>query len=166
MKHRRLFNECTMNLNDFGIRARITAGLALILFLAVLSTGMSLKNNTSVRFESGEVSGSWIPAIDNLGHMKGFVADHYLAVSDRMAGRDQSDAASFGKRIQTIESDLAKATEVYAATLLTYTEESAAQGNAPDDQHPHHNIGGRCNGERCENGKPHAHHAIDISGPR
>ena len=119
-----------MNLNDFGIRARITAGLALILFLAVMSTGMSLKNNVSVKFESGEVSGSWIPAIDNLGHMKGFVADHYLAVSDRMAGRDTSDAASFGKKIQTIESELAKATEVYAATLLTYTEESAAQGNA------------------------------------
>ena len=119
-----------MNLNDFGIRVRITAGLALILFLAVLSTGMALKNNVSVKFESGEVSGSWIPAIDNLGHMKGFVADHYLAVSDRMAGRDASDAASFDKKIQTIESDLAKATEVYAATLLTYTEESAAQGNA------------------------------------
>ena len=119
-----------MNLNDFGIRARITAGLALILFLAVMSTGISLKNNVSVKYESGEVSGSWIPAIDNLGHMKGFVADHYLAVSDRMAGRDQADAASFSKKIQTIESDLAKATEVYAATLLTYTEESAAQGNA------------------------------------
>ena len=119
-----------MNLNDFGIRVRITAGLALILFLAVLSTGMALKNNVSVKFESGEVSGSWLPAIDNLGHMKGFVADHYLAVSDRMAGRDASDAASFDKKIQTIESDLAKATEVYAATLLTYTEESAAQGNA------------------------------------
>jgi methyl-accepting chemotaxis protein len=119
-----------MNFNDFGIRARITAGLALILFLAVMSTGISLKNNVSVKYESGEVSGSWIPAIDNLGHMKGFVAEHYLAVSDRMAGRDQSDAASFTKKIQTIESDLAKATEVYAATLLTYTEESAAQGNA------------------------------------
>ena len=86
-----------MNLNDFGIRTRITAGLALILFLAVLSTGMSLKNNVSVKFESGEVSGSWIPAIANLGHMKGFVADHYLAVSDRMAGRDTSDAAAFGR---------------------------------------------------------------------
>ncbi len=119
-----------MNLNDFGIRARITAGLALILFLAVMSTGISLKNNVSVKFESGEVSGSWLPAIGNLGHMKGFVADHYLAVSDRMAGRDQSDAGSFSRKIQIIESDLAKATEVYAATLLTYTEESAAQGNA------------------------------------
>ena len=58
-----------MNFNDFGIRTRITAGLALILFLAVLSTGISLKNNVSVKYESGEVSGSWIPAIDNLGHM-------------------------------------------------------------------------------------------------
>ena len=119
-----------MNFNDFGIRARITAGLALILFLAVLSTAISLKNNVSVKYESGEVSGSWIPAIDNLGHMKGFVADHYLAVSDRMAGRDQTDAAGFAKKIQSIEYELTKATEVYAATLLTYTEESAAQGNA------------------------------------
>ena len=119
-----------MNLNVFGIRTRITAGLALILFLAVLSTGMSLKNNVSVKFESGEVSGSWIPAIANLGHMKGFVADHYLAVSDRMAGRDTSDAAAFGKKLQNIEAELAKATEVYAATLLTYTEENKVQGDA------------------------------------
>ena len=119
-----------MNLNDFGIRARITAGLALILFLAVLSTGISLKNNVSVKYESGEVGGSWIPAIDNLGRMKGFVADHYLAVSDRMAGRDTSDAAAFGKKLQDIETQLAKATEVYAATLLTYTEENKVQGDA------------------------------------
>ena len=119
-----------MNLNNFGIRARITAGLASILFLAVVSTGISLKNNVSVKYESGEVGGSWIPAIDNLGRMKGFVADHYLAVSDRMAARDSADAASFARKLQAIESDLAKATEVYAATLLTYTEENKVQGDA------------------------------------
>ena len=124
-----------MDFNGFGIRARITAGLALILSLAVLSTGIPLKNNVSVKYESGEVSGSWIPAIDNLGHMKDFVTDHYLAVSDRMAGRDQSDATSFTKKIQTIESELTKATEVYAATLITYTEESAAQGNTEKALH-------------------------------
>jgi methyl-accepting chemotaxis protein len=62
--------------------------------------------------------------------MKGFVADHYLAVSDRMAGRDTSDAAAFNAKLKAIETPLAKATEVYAATLLTYTEENAAQGNA------------------------------------
>lgn len=119
-----------MNFNFAGIRARITAGLALILFLALLSTGLAIKNNISVKYESGEVSGSWIPAIDNLGHMKGFLAEHYLAVSDRMAGRDGSDAGSFASKLQAIETELKKATEVYAATLLTYTEESAAQGNA------------------------------------
>ena len=119
-----------MNFNDFSIRSRITAGLALILFLAILSTALSLKNNVTVKYESGEVSGSWIPAIDNLGHMKGFVADHYLAVSDRMAGRDHSDAATFGRKLETLESDLTKATEVYAATLLTYTDENAAEGDA------------------------------------
>lgn len=37
-----------MNFNNLGIRARITAGLALILFLAVLSTGISLKDRKSV----------------------------------------------------------------------------------------------------------------------
>ena len=58
MNYRWFFTEHTMNLNDFGIRTRITAGLALILFLAVMSTGISLKNNVSVKFESGEVSGS------------------------------------------------------------------------------------------------------------
>jgi methyl-accepting chemotaxis protein len=120
----------TMNFNNLGIRARITAGLALILLLALLSTGMALKNNVAVKYESGEVSSSWIPAIDNLGHMKGFVADHYLAVSDRMAGRDKTDASSFSAKLQTLETELSKATEVYAATLLTYTPENAVQGNA------------------------------------
>ncbi len=119
-----------MRLNDLSIRTRITVGLALILLLAVLSTAQSLYRNVSVKYESGEVSASWIPAIDNLGHMKGFVADHYLAVSDRMAGRDSSDATAFGAKLQGIESALAKATEVYAATLLTYNEDNAAQGVA------------------------------------
>jgi len=119
-----------MNFNDLGIRTRITAGLALILLMAILSTANSLYRNISVKYESGEVAGSWIPAIENLGHMKGFVADHYLATSDRMAGRDTSDAAAFAKKLQVIEDSLSKATEIYAATLLTYTEENAAQGDA------------------------------------
>ena len=88
-----------MNFNNLGIRTRITVGLALILLLAVLSTANSLYRNISVKYEAGEVATSWIPAIDNLGHMKGFVADHYLAVSDRMAGRDTTDAAAFAGKL-------------------------------------------------------------------
>jgi len=117
-------------MNSLGIRARITLGLALILVLSVLSAAYSLIQNLSVKYESGEVATSWIPAIENLGHMKGFVADHYLLVSDRMAGRDSRDAASFAKVLQDLEANLVKATDVYAATLLTYTEENAAQGDA------------------------------------
>ena len=119
-----------MNINSLGIRARITVGLALILLMAVLSAANSFYRNISVKYESGEVSGSWIPAIENLGHMKGFVADHYLMVSDRMAGRDASDGAAFAAKLQKVEAELAKATEIYAATLLTYTEESKLQGDA------------------------------------
>ncbi len=107
-------------MNSLGIRARITVGLALILLLAVLSAGNALYRNLTVKYESGEVAGSWIPAIENLGHMKGFVADHYLLVSDRVAGRDSSNAAEFSSKLQTLESELTKATEIYAATLLTY----------------------------------------------
>jgi methyl-accepting chemotaxis protein-1 (serine sensor receptor) len=84
-----------MIFDNWGIRTRITAGLALILLLSVLSAVNSLYKNTKVKYETSEVAASWIPAIENLGHMKGFVADHYLAVSDRMAGRDTSDAAAF-----------------------------------------------------------------------
>ena len=118
-----------MNLNDFSIRFRITAGLGLILAMAVLSAGYSLYKNKSIKYESGEVSASWIPAIENLGHMKGFVADHYLLTSDRMAGRDTSDAAAFNQKLQSLEAELSKATEVYAATLLTYTDENKVQGD-------------------------------------
>jgi len=119
-----------MNINSLGIRARITVGLALILLLAVLSAANSFYRNISVKYESGEVAGSWIPAIENLGHMKGFVADHYLMVSDRLAGRDPSDGAAFAAKLQKVETELGKATEIYAATLLTYTEESKLQGDA------------------------------------
>jgi len=109
-----------MNFSQFGIRARITAGLALILLLAVLSTANSLFKNISVKYETSEVASSWIPAIENLGHMKGFVADHYLLVSDRMAGRVGANAQEFDKKLQSIQSQWSKATGEYAATLQTY----------------------------------------------
>ncbi|AZP12176.1 methyl-accepting chemotaxis protein [Undibacterium parvum] len=117
-------------MNNLSIRFRITAGLALILLLAVLSAANSLYQNISIKYESSEVSSSWIPAIGNLGQMKGYVSDHYLLVSDHMAGRGAVDAAVFNKELQEIESKLSKATEVYLATLLTYTAENAAQGDA------------------------------------
>ncbi|BDT70930.1 hypothetical protein os4_04380 [Comamonadaceae bacterium OS-4] len=109
-----------MNLNHLGIRARITLGLALILVLAILSAANSLYRNMSVKFESGEVATSWIPAIENLGNMKGFVADHYLLVSDRVGGRDKQDLATFNRRLNENGEALRKATEIYAATLLSY----------------------------------------------
>ncbi|WP_138513814.1 methyl-accepting chemotaxis protein [Rhodoferax bucti] len=109
-----------MNFKPLGIRARITVGLAVILALAIVSAANSLYRNLSVKFESGEVATSWIPAIENLGNMKGYLADHYLLVSDRIGGRDLEDAASFAKRVAGLNDALRKATEVYAATLLTY----------------------------------------------
>ena len=117
-------------MNNLSIRTRITAGLAIILLLAVLSAANSLYRNQSVKYESGEVAASWIPAIENLGHMKGFLADHYLRASERVAGRDTSDPAAFADKLKTMESSLAKATDIYAATLLTYTDDNKAQGDA------------------------------------
>jgi len=119
-----------MGFVNWGIRARIATGLVVILLLAVLSAGNALYRNISVKYEAGEVSTSWIPAIENIGRMKGYVADHYLVVSDRMAGRDTTDAAAFSAQLQRLEADLAKATDIYAATLLTYTADNAAQGDA------------------------------------
>ena len=45
-----------MNLNRFGIRARITVGLALILGLAVLSAGQALLHNQTIKYETTEVA--------------------------------------------------------------------------------------------------------------
>ena len=67
-----------MNFNNLGIRARITLGLATMLLLTLLNTAYLFYQNLSVKFEAGDVATSWIPAIENLGHMKDFVADHYL----------------------------------------------------------------------------------------
>ncbi len=108
----------------------ITLGLAIILGLAVLSTVNALYQNLAVKYESGEVADSWIPAIENLGYMKDQLAEYHFAVSDRLSGRDTSSAEAFAQRLQTLQAQLAKATEVYAATLLTYTADNAAQGDA------------------------------------
>jgi methyl-accepting chemotaxis protein len=109
-----------MNFNNFGIRARITLGLGLILLLAVLSAANSLYRNIDIKFQTGEVAASWVPALENLGHMKGFIADHYLAVSGRMAGHDKSDPAAFAKKLKDTEEALTKATGIYAQTLESY----------------------------------------------
>ncbi len=114
----------------FSIRLRITLGLAIILGLAVLSTVNALYQNLAVKYESGEVAESWIPAIENLGYMKDQLAEYHFAVSDRLSGRDTSSAEAFAQRLQTLQAQLAKATEVYAATLLTYNADNAAQGDA------------------------------------
>ena len=115
-------------MQNLSIKLRITIGIGLILLLAVLSTANSLWQNRSVKYESGEVSGSWIPAIDNLGRMKGDLGAHYLLVSNRVSGRDSREAAVFAQELETLSARLAKETEVYAATLLTYNEDSAEQG--------------------------------------
>jgi methyl-accepting chemotaxis protein len=107
-------------MKNMSIKARIALGLGLILLFAVLNAGFSIYRNISAKYESGEVANSWIPAIENLGHMKGFLADHYLLVNDRVAGRDTSDAAAFDKKLQDIQAELARATAVYAKTLETY----------------------------------------------
>jgi methyl-accepting chemotaxis protein len=118
-----------MKFNDLGIRIRITIGMALILLLAVLSAGNTLYQNERIKYETQEVAESWIPAIENLGFMKGYVAEHYLMVSDRVADRDGLSSAEFAQKLKALEQLLSQATEVYAATLLTYTEESAEQGD-------------------------------------
>ncbi|GAB4214609.1 MAG: hypothetical protein Fur007_11140 [Rhodoferax sp.] len=108
-----------MFLNHLGVRARITLGLALILLLSVLSAGTTLVLNRTVKFETGEVATSWIPAIENLGYMKGFLAQHYVETSDATA-QSAAKAAEVSTNLKSIEAQLAKATEIYAATLLTY----------------------------------------------
>ena len=116
-------------LTRFSIRTRIAAGLGLILLLAVISAGQALWQNKVIKYETGEVANSWIPAIENLGHMKGHLAEHYLLVGDHLAARlgDSTDAVR--QRLGVIEADLAKATAIYAATLDTY-EPGSAQGIA------------------------------------
>ena len=115
-------------MQNLSIKLRITIGIGLILLLAVLSTANSLWQNRAVKYESGEVSGSWIPAIDNLGRMKGDLGTHYMMVSNRVSGRDSREAAAFTRELNTLSERLTRETEVYAATLLTYNEDSAEQG--------------------------------------
>jgi methyl-accepting chemotaxis protein-1 (serine sensor receptor) len=44
-----------MNFNNFGIRARITLGLSVILLLTMLSAAHSLYQNISVKYEASLV---------------------------------------------------------------------------------------------------------------
>ncbi len=111
-------------MKNLSIKTRIGAGLGLILILAVLNAAFSIYRNVSAKFESGEVAASWLPAIENLGNMKGYLSDHYLLVNDRITGRDLSSGPEFDKKVQELEARLTKATDIYAKTLETY---------APDD---------------------------------
>ena len=109
-----------MSFNDLTIRLRITIGMGLILLLAVLSTAFTLYQNISIKYETGEVAESWIPAIENLGRMKDQLSNHYLAVGRRLSSGEQSGAEAFAQQLKTIEDTLTQATDIYAATLLTY----------------------------------------------
>ena len=117
-----------MLFHRLSIRGRITFGLSLILLLAVLGTGQALWQNKSIKFETTEVADSWIPAIENLGVMKDSLSAHYLLVSSHMGGRP-AGAGAVEAQMKALEDKLAKATEVYAATLLTY-EPGSEQGAA------------------------------------
>lgn len=109
-----------MNFNNLSIRLRIALGLSLVLLLALLSAGNTLYQNIRVKFETAQVSESWVPAIDNLGGMKDALSDHYLLASDRLAGRNTEDAAQFAVRVQELDTRLSRATDIYAATLESY----------------------------------------------
>ncbi|OBS31369.1 hypothetical protein A9O67_01695 [Tepidimonas fonticaldi] len=109
-----------MRIHDWRVRTRIAVGLGLILALAVLSAGITLWQNQRIKYETGEVANSWIPALENLGIMKSTLSDHYRLVADRMAGRDTRTWADFRTAVEALERQLAQATDVYAQTLETY----------------------------------------------
>lgn len=109
-----------LTLLNRSIRARIAAGLGLILLLALLSAGFTVWQNQRVKYETAEVAASWIPALENLDRMKSALSEHYRLVGDRIAGRDQRTAAEFTQALQALLQRLQQATEVYAATLETY----------------------------------------------
>ncbi|MDT8990823.1 methyl-accepting chemotaxis protein [Curvibacter sp. APW13] len=107
-------------MKNLSIKARITLGLAAILAFALASAAFSIYRNVSAKFESAQVATSWIPAIENLGNMRGYLGDHYLLVNDRISGRDASPGAVFDKKMQDLEAKLVAATEIYAKTLEDY----------------------------------------------
>jgi methyl-accepting chemotaxis protein len=128
-----------MILDRLSIRGRITLGLALILFLAVLGTGQALWQNKTIKYETTEVADSWIPAIENLGVMKDTLSAHYLLVSSHIGGHSVASDEVMAQ-MKGLEDRLAKATEVYAATLLTYEPDSpqgAAEQKLYDDYKVH-----------------------------
>lgn len=109
-----------MSVRDWRVRTRIAVGLGLILALAVLSAGFTLWQNQRIKYETSEVAGSWIPALENLARMKGALSEHYRLVADRMAGRDTRTWPDFRSAVEALERQLAQATDVYAKTLETY----------------------------------------------
>lgn len=124
-----------MLLNRLSIRGRITLGLALILLLACIGTGQALWQNQTIKYETTEVADSWIPAIENLGVMKDTLSAHYLLVSSHITGNSVT-TDQVATEMKALEERLTKATEIYAATLLTYepgSEQGAAEQKLYDD---------------------------------
>ncbi|GAB4402174.1 MAG: hypothetical protein OHK0048_19780 [Rhodoferax sp.] len=108
-----------MFFNLLGIRARMTLGLSLIVLLAVASAGTTWLLNRTVKYQTAEVAASWIPAIENLGYMKDHLTQHFVEVSDAST-QPLTQLSDAKKKIKSIEEQLTRETEVYAATLLTY----------------------------------------------
>ena len=113
-----------------GIRARITGGVLVIVLLGLASTAHSLFRNYYVKEAANSIAVGWLPAIDNLGKMKGLVAEHFLLVHLHLSESSSGDSAAFFKDLKTVEQKLAMATEVYAAALENYPPGQEALGQA------------------------------------
>jgi methyl-accepting chemotaxis protein len=112
-----------MNFHHWGIRARISAALSLMLLLVLLGKAMTFYKNVEVKYQSGEVARSWVPALENLVLMRAHIEKHYLLANNRMVGRDTSAPEAFNKTLQDLHTALTASTKIYADTLLTYTPE-------------------------------------------
>jgi len=105
-----------------GIRARITAGLTIILVLAMASAGYTVYRNQFIKSLSSDVASSWIPVLENLSTVNTLIVQHYLLVSDRLNGHNQLDAAAFTRNLKDRKESLLQATQVYETLQQAYTQ--------------------------------------------
>nr|WP_315464738.1 methyl-accepting chemotaxis protein [uncultured Rhodoferax sp.] len=113
----------------WGIKLRITAGLAAMLALALLSTAYSIYRNVDIKQDAHIVAISWLPSIENLGVMKAQLAEHYLTVQEATTLAQSAATSNLGAQLKELEAKLQKSTDVYAKTLLDYTPEQAEMGD-------------------------------------
>ncbi len=112
-----------MNLHDFSLRTRISAGLLVLLLVSLTGSTVAWWRLNVAMTETVEIEQSWLPAVENLALMQATLGAHLAAQNKLLVANDASAVQQAATELRRIEAKLAEATKVYTDTLDDYAPE-------------------------------------------